>query len=140
MKRLITIILLLLSGLIIYWLFRPGIFFFKMAGIYNSNVITIPVTQISILVKNYLPDFLWVIALYNTAILLKEQKVAIVYINSLIVLPFLSEVLQNFQVIPGTFDWYDLLVYLLAYIFCFKSKIIHLCKTNSENLLARWYF
>jgi hypothetical protein len=40
----------------------------------------------------------------------------------LFALPFLSEIMQVFKLVPGTFDWYDLLVYVIVFIFVLSIK------------------
>ena len=135
MKRIITILIFLISGLIIYWLFSPGIYLFKWTG-FNNKELNIPTSIISILIKNYLPDLLWAAAVNNTAILMAEKKIDAVYIYSLIALPFISETLQRLSFIPGTFDWYDLLIYFIIFLYYFKFKIYQLCK-KSGFLLDR---
>ena len=134
MKRTAAIIFLLIAGLGIYWMFSPNIYFFKILGITNHAVIK--ATGLMLLLRNFLPDLLWAIAINLTAIVMGEKKFPEFYIYALIILPFLSEILQYTGLIPGTFDWCDLLIYSITYIFCFKFKTPRLCKTNSENSSA----
>ena len=136
MKRTFFIISCLILGLGIYWLFSPGIYLFKWLGFSNDELI-IPASAISILIRNYLPDHLWAAAVNNTAILMAEKKIDAIYTYSLVAIPFVSETLQIFHFMPGTFDWYDLLIYFIVFIFCFNSKIIFLCKNYLNYLLAR---
>lgn len=119
--QLFFIIGLLLSGLLIYWLFSPGIYFFKMLGITNNNHQIAADIPFYVIIRNYLPDILWVIALNQTAVLLRD-KIGKINFYLLIVVPFLTEILQNFQFFPGYFDWYDMAIYFLVYIFFFKLK------------------
>ena len=136
MKRLVTIMIVLISGAMVYWLFRPDIMLFKALGIHNSPL-SIGNRFLSMLVRNYLSDFLWALAVVNTALLLKEKKIAAIYVYTLFVLPFASEALQFYKLIPGTFDWYDLLIYSIVYLFYSHSKIILLCRNYSDHLSAR---
>lgn len=59
-----------------------------------------------------LPDGLW--ALGFTGLLLSLQKLPKPYawIGLLVLLGFLGELLQGYRVIPGTFDYIDILCYL----------------------------
>ena len=74
-------------------------------------------------IKYNLPDGLWFYALLSTIGLIWKEDSSIYFVLWLlfsIVLTYLSEVLQAFHIIPGTFDWYDLLAYTIAlFIFYF---------------------
>lgn len=133
-KKIIDILLLLILGLSIYWMLSPTIYLLKVLGI--KNEIEIKSTGIMTLVRNFLPDILWAIAINQTAIELEEKKFPSFYIYALIILPFLSEFLQYIGFIPGTFDWYDLLIYAFVNLYFFNPKLIRLCKTNTNILSA----
>ena len=135
MKRFCVSILLLSLAVFVYWLLTPEILLFKWFGINNAGFI-FHATPNSLLIKNYLPDFLWALAILNTTILLRDLKVSNIYIYTLYLLPFISEILQLFKFIPGTFDWYDVLVYSIAYLLFFNSKIIFLCKNYLNHSLV----
>ena len=135
MKRFSLSLSLLSLAVFTYWFTSPEIFLFKWFGISNNGY-NFPATAASVLIRNYLPDFLWALALLNTTILLRDFKVSKFYIHTLYLLPFLSEILQLFKFIPGTFDWYDLLVYSIAYLIFFNSKIIFLCKNYLNHSLV----
>ena len=133
MKKLIIIIMLLACGVGFYWLFRPNIYLFEIIGIENNQPIEAS-SSIFIFFRIFLPDLLWAIAINLTAILMASKKFPVFYIYSLIILPFLSEIFQYTGLMPGTFDWYDLVIYLFVFLLCFNKKIIHLCKKNLNNL------
>ena len=133
MKKIIIIIMSLACGTVFYWLFTPGIYLFEIIGIENNQPIKVS-SSIFILVRNFLPDILWAIAINLTAILMASKKFPTFYIYALIILPFLSVILQYTHLIPGTFDWYDLLIYSVTYLFFFNSKLNSLCKANSKIL------
>lgn len=136
MKRIITISVLLLIGVAVYWVLYPDMYLFKALGIYNTNRLVIINRDISMVVRNYLPDILWVIAIINVSLFMKEKHIPSIYIYLILFLPFLSEILQEFKVIPGTFDWYDLLIYTVAFLISFNSKTILLCKKFISTLPA----
>ena len=120
--------MLLLLGVLVYWMLNPHIYLFKELGISGGGCIVIINSSISMLIRNYLPDILWVAAVINISLLMKEKDIPLIYIYALLALPFLSEILQGFKVIPGTFDWYDILIYLTAFLISFNPKINIVCK------------
>jgi|GEM_PF-2268753 len=122
MKRIILIIGLLALGVTIYRVYSPNIWLFGITGSWNEHT-GIPTVGIDAFIRNYIPDFLWAMALLNTTHLLKSFKTGKFCVYALFALPFFSEILQFFKCIPGTFDWYDLLVYILAFFLFFNSKI-----------------
>ncbi len=134
-KKITTILFLLIAGSCIYWMLSPNIYLFKLMGIKNQNgEIT---TGLTMVIRNFLPDILWAIAINLTAVVMQEKKFPAFYIYSLIILPFLSEVLQYIGFMPGTFDWYDLIIYTAIYLSFFNPKFKRLCKANSKILSAQ---
>jgi hypothetical protein len=117
MVRLSITILLLLSGIIAYWFFRPGIFFFDLISIHNTKPVVLYDEWLSVFFRNHYADIAWCAAVFLTASVIREKNMPRIYFNILIILPFLSEVLQGCNLIFGTFDWIDLSIYLLLYIF-----------------------
>lgn len=87
------------------------------------------------LIRNYLPDILWAIALCQTALLMRENKFHPGIVTALLVMPFITEAGQV-NLFPGTYDPYDLLVYSGLYIAFFHPQIIHLCKRIRKASLA----
>lgn len=111
-KRLIMSFTFLLIGVLIYLAF-----YFKIINKSNS---------IFLLTRNYFPDMCWTISFFLisinfTAKLSKNDLM----VNSLYVLMIaLSyELLQYFEIINGTFDIFDIIVYSISIIFaCFIEK------------------
>jgi hypothetical protein len=128
MQKILTAILLLISGLAAYWFFRPGIYFFKLLGANNPNTVFISDNALSLFTKNYFADIVWCIAVFQIASFLKQRKYPPVYFYSLIILPFLSEILQGFKIINGTFDWIDVSIYSSLFILFYHKKIIYMQK------------
>ena len=111
-KRVIMSFTFLLIGVLIYLAF-----YFKIINKSNS---------ILLLTRNYFPDMCWTISFFLisinfTAKLSKNDLM----VNSLYVLMIaLSyELLQYFEIINGTFDIFDIIVYSISIIFaCFIEK------------------
>ena len=130
LKRISVILFLLITGLAVYWVYSPGIILFKILG-YHFHEQSLPKGW-DAMIRNYLPDILWAIAVNQTAILLTAKRFPTIYVYSLIALPFLSEISQYFGLLPGTFDLFDLLIYFFSFLVCCKPKLLPLCKTNSS--------
>ncbi len=121
--RVITSILLLMAGLAVYWLFQPNIYLFSIFQISNVNPISAD-NQWLLFLKNHFADMAWCIALIQIFDILKSVKVSYYYSIILLLLPFLSEVLQAIKVIPGTGDLKDITVYFIIYIFFFNKEVL----------------
>ena len=131
---------LLFIGLCIYYFFRLPIiifsefdFFQQLTGIFLISKPTVDGAW------NYfcfycLPDALWYVSLLLIQTFFDKEKgwsnrfmIIIAYS-----LPFLLEIFQYFNVIAGTFDWYDMLTYCLTLILflCVKKLFLYLrCKS-----------
>jgi hypothetical protein len=106
----INIFLVLISGVIVYRICRPGMLLFQWLG--SDRVSTENAPGIFQLLNNYYGDLVWVIALCMTALYMAERKLAgRVSVFFLLTLPFVSELLQSALFIPGVFDWMDLVIY-----------------------------
>lgn len=120
----------LMLGTIIYIFFRPSNL------ILNSWLIEINIKPIyltnSFLRQIFfsLPFSLWAIAFINTILLIWQYKISkssvFWILNSLMISPTI-EVLQIWELIPGTFDLYDL-IFLLWCISVFLLSIKHKLK------------
>jgi hypothetical protein len=113
---LLKVLLLLTSGVFVYWICRPGMLLFQwlqIDGVAEANS-----SGILKLLNNYYGDLVWVTALCMITFYLAERKLtgfpSVVILFSL---PFISEILQLSLVIPGVFDWYDLAIYSI--VICF---------------------
>ena len=131
-KKLLALALLgLLLGATNYFLFQPQIYLFKAFPLLPAYYISNSFTRH--FMNGYFADICWCCALYLlTAVFteLKYLQMSGKVINLL--LPFIIETLQYFRIIPGTFDWYDLLTYgLILVVFI---KLFPLLKsTNHEK-------
>ena len=102
----------------IYTLWR-GIYFLdpmeKVFPLFDS-------TQVPDWVLYNVPDGLWFYSLQTSLIFIwgeSNLKNLSGWTLIAITLAFLSEIFQFFKLIPGTFDWKDLLSYALASLVCF---------------------
>ncbi len=108
--RLLASALLLASGLVVYWLFRPEIILFQLLQIHNPDPVAVSGAFESIL-KNYYADTVWGLAIVMIVSVLRDYRVPRAYRQALLLLPFVSEAMQAAGVIPGVFDWVDLTLY-----------------------------
>ena len=109
--------LCLLAGTVNYLLFRPDIILFKFTGI-SVSALNIKNDFILHFLTGYFSDMAWCIALCCIAFSFAELN----YISFsgkvfLLLLPFITEILQYTRVINGTFDWFDLLTYSIIITF-----------------------
>lgn len=115
----------LLAGSIIYLLYLPSSLFIKLS-ISGSALLDLQ-QKIQLLkylfpdsafTRYHLPDILWyqslLFILYYIYHIKKLFNISLIYYFSLF-LPFILEFLQLPGVIPGTFDWLDLLFYFLLF-------------------------
>jgi len=107
-------LLILLSGVVNYLLFQPGIILFKWIGI-GVKPSVIKNNGIRLFFTGYFSDIAWCFSLCLIVFALAELK----FIKPsgkilLLSLPFITEVLQYAGFIKGTFDWYDILTYVIV--------------------------
>ncbi|WP_298302516.1 hypothetical protein [Hydrotalea sp.] len=108
------IIICLLAGLLNYFLLQPNIFLFQVLHLSIHPVFVIHSNFLRHFLMGYFADGLWCTALCLLTWLLKELNyLSTAGIIFILVLPFLTEILQYFGIIGGTFDWLDILTYLL---------------------------
>jgi len=108
-------ILCLLTGVFNYLLFQPNIILFHVLRIENGTLkLANSNSIINHFLIGYFSDALWCTALCLITLVLSELK----YLNTLgkvliLQLPFTLEAAQYFGIIPGTFDWLDILTYTI---------------------------
>ncbi len=125
-------ILSFLTGSINYILFQPNIFFLQFLNIRLERIFIDP-PIIQNFFSGYLSDIAWCISLYAcTAVLSERMKAGLADKLALLLLPFLTEVLQKFSLLPGTFDWYDMLAYFGILIITIRL-FPHLILKNYEK-------
>lgn len=78
---------------------------------------------------NSLPFSLWAIAFTNTMFTIWNNQInreSVYWISFSLLISPMTELLQIFKIVPGTFDIYDflfLIVTISAFIFCIKPKL-----------------
>jgi len=78
-------------------------------------------------------DIVWCVSLYLCIIVLTERmNLNLADRLTLLLLPFLTEILQKFDLLPGTFDWYDILSYSLILVITIRF-FPHLILKNYEK-------
>ncbi len=115
MNKPIYAVLLVISGLMSYWGFRPEIYIFDVLGFGNPNPITID-NPFLLWVKNHYADLAWCLAVYLMADYLATLSYPRVYSLILWSLPVVSEGLQAMGILYGTFDWIDIFIYIFLLI------------------------
>lgn len=104
----IKVLLPLVSGIAIYAFWR---------GIGLLQTKPIMLTSVPAWVKYNLPDGLWFYALLSSLTFIWEGTSAINLVRwsfAALLLSLISEAAQAFGIIPGTFDWFDLVAYVVA--------------------------
>lgn len=108
--NILMVVLLMITGAIIYILFREPVIFTKrlMECYGHSPIITLPNTNWAYFILYYLPDILWCTALlcYASTIQYKPQRIIAVLLAPTF------EICQLLDTIPGTFDILDLIFYI----------------------------
>jgi hypothetical protein len=112
---LIAAVIALLLGLTNYLLFNPHIVLFHWLGMHPVKSILIQNPVLSLFFRGYFSDIAWCIALCLVVSYLSKHK----YLSDagkllILSIPFLSEIGQYLSIIPGTFDWFDMLTYLVV--------------------------
>jgi len=111
-------------GLLIYFMFQG----FHLIDPQENIFPMIRTKSIPYWVKYNLADGLWLYSYMATiSIIWKVDNSFSLYAWIIIALlsAFLMETLQSYHVVPGTFDWYDLLAYIIfASLFFFTYQII----------------
>ena len=67
----------------------------------------------------YVPDFLWAFSLGSLLIAIPGNGEKAIYCGIFaFICGFLWEILQYYRIVNGTFDWVDIIMYLLAGLLC----------------------
>jgi hypothetical protein len=78
-------------------------------------------------VKYNLPDGLWMYAFLSTIFIIWKSQISKHFVAWLLlaaIMSFFLEILQELHIVPGTFDWYDLLAYSMAVSIFVLTKIV----------------
>ena len=125
-------IALLMIGAGIYFIFRTPIRVFEMLGITQYQIVVLRTQNpFNYFLVYCFSDALWYMSLLllQTYFLIGKGFLNRLLIIIAIMLPFLLEVFQYFDIMSGTFDWYDILTYCLTLILflCLKKLFLPLC-------------
>ena len=123
-KLLLLAVLSLLLGCINYYLFEPRIYLMSLLPLPPARTYYIPNIYIRHFMTGYFSDICWCCALYLVTVALSRLN----YLHfsgkiCILLLPFLVESAQYFHIVPGIFDWFDLLTYgiiLIVFINIFQ--------------------
>ncbi len=110
-------------GIIIYMLFH-----FKL--MVNNNIFTS-------IIRNYIPDMCWTISFFLASIVIAKNIIKkYILLNSIFVITtaFIFEVMQKANIIKGTFDYYDLCIYMISIII---ATIIEIKIRRNEDEKSR---
>lgn len=122
LSRICISFLLLVLGALIYLVFRQDVLFLQWMDAEVLEYIKVPVTHnegnpFSYLLLFSLADALWYAALLTIQLALCDGGAVGRWLFGLsIAFPFLFESMQWLGAIPGTFDWLDIVTYLLTLI------------------------
>lgn len=106
-----------------YWFFRPNIYLFELISFTNATPLEVGENPFLQFLSNHVADALWCLAIIFVVRQFREYKIPDIYSVILLVLPVVSEALQSVEVVPGTFDYLDILVYISLYTICFHREI-----------------
>ena len=130
--RVLKISILLVLGLLAYWLFRPEIIFFNVLKLNNSGTVSSGNSSLVLFFRNYFSDIVWCLAIIQAVSFLADRKSPVLYSYLLLSLPIFSEILQGTGLIGGTFDWIDIAIYFLL-LLLFNHKFLFM--QNLKNHL-----
>lgn len=107
-------VLSLFLGLLNYILFEPSVAVGEIFHL-RFNEIVIHQTLLRSFLTGHISDMAWATSLYLCVVVLSEE-IRLQFIDriALLLLPFLTETLQGFHLIYGTFDWYDMISYIVV--------------------------
>ena len=131
--------------LIIVNIFLPLVIGSLIYYFYKRNIV------ISDLIRNFTPDFLWFYSFTFSILILRQfnllNKVTVaIYLAS----PLIFELFQKYNLIPGTFDFYDIIAYytggIIAFImfqFFYLNRLTISKSWKKQHLLPYnvwWYY
>ena len=109
---LINILLPLLSGFYIYLFFSDNIYLFRfLQGVFCVSTVNFKSVFLSFM-RNYMCDAFWAYSLFFSLKIFTDNSFTIVAIC--ISMGTFFEILQNVDLIPGTFDVLDIIFELIA--------------------------
>lgn len=109
-----TAFICLLTGVVNYFLFRPGVWLFSWMHISPVAVFGGHGT-LQHFFNGHFSDIVWCTAICMiVAALSRPDRLTVPGRVLILLIPFISETGQYFSLIPGTFDWLDILAYSIT--------------------------
>lgn len=113
-KRIILSLITLILGIVIYYL-------------YYKKIIDVS-TELLRFVRNFIPDFLWMFSFFFLSVNYSKRitkKYIILTSTYALALGTLFELLQMANVVKGTFDILDIIVYIISILIaCIVEKLL----------------
>jgi len=106
---LVSTLLSLFFGTMVYFLFNEKVLFFEIIGISSVNLN-------NSFIESYLSDFFYVLALTFLCHLFFVMKIPKIHIYSILISPITFEIIQFFRPELGTFDYFDLILFVSWFI------------------------
>jgi hypothetical protein len=107
----------LLAGFALYLFFRNNELPFRSLNAVRDFIRPLK-SAIPTIIRGSLPDALWLLSgiLFVRLLWRNDARCRTVYLCLFYLMAFLSEILQAFRLIPGTFDTYDLCAYFAVIV------------------------
>jgi hypothetical protein len=136
---LVLALVALLLGAANYFLVTPQIVLFHWLGIYHTQSFLADHSLLTLFFKRHFSDAAWCTALCLVISYLSIHK----YLTTpdkflLLSLPFASEAGQYFSIVPGTFDWLDILTYLIVIIIYDSIFSLNLIPVNMKKIRSHF--
>jgi hypothetical protein len=77
-------------------------------------------------IKYNLPDGLWMYAFLSTIFIIWKSQISkhfVAWLLLAIIMSFFLEILQGLHLIPGTYDWFDMLAYAISIFIFILTKM-----------------
>jgi len=123
LRNIIIASFLIVAGSIVYLFFRPNIILFNNLGVtdFLSGIqieVNAPHNFFVYFLMYCLSDVLWYAALliFASTFYVREVLVSKILFATMVLMPFILELLQLARLLPGTFDWYDIVFYCITLI------------------------
>jgi hypothetical protein len=122
----------LFLGFFNYILFQPDLYLLAFPQP-DEALVTFFSSSLHHFFAGHFSDIAWCVSLYLCVVILSEQeKSGLADRIALLMLPFLTEIAQRVHLMYGTFDWYDIISYLIV-LAIFIRLFPHLIFNNHEK-------
>ncbi len=126
-------LIILFLGFLNYVFFQNDIVLFKLIGVHPFKSFPIPSRPVRLFFTGYFSDMAWCISLCLTVLVFSELNYFGFYGKiATLALPILTELLQQFGIVYGFFDWYDIAIYTAIILF-FIPAIFNLKRNCHEK-------